>query len=1399
MQRSLSMIKRFALFLVALILLGSAIVFALLGTSGGRNITAGLIGSIASSNDLKVEIIGLNSVLGNRIEIEQLAIADRDGVWATTNSLKVDYRLTDLMFGKIIIDDARIETVSIDRLPLSPQNSAPSNPLAWPTQLLPAPFKSLDLSGFAINNIGLATAVTGKPATLSLSGHAQANNTPLGTSGTLAIQQVDNAESSANGSVLATWNVDPAKQAADISLEVAEDRDGLIANLLNIPDRPAIKATLAGSGPLSNWSSKLAVAFNDRPVVSGEAIVALTSERQSIDATLSGQLAPLLPKSILPLVAGNTDIRLNASRDATGNIQIDAATLKSALAQVQSRGVYSPTQNRVDMTANIEIGNEGEIVSFERQPGVITQLGRVNFTSKINGTVNDATLSLSGEMASFEEGQTRLADARLDATSEHLDLANMRGGAVLNLYVAELATGTEPADQLVAGGLTIASEVKLAKQVIDITSLSIKSAALSSLTIGRHDLAAGNTQLASKTSITGQKGSIVGQLFGDQTGIIEAEIGISSDGQIDAKSISVKSANLNASGSGTLNATDLKFDGNLVLANLANFNPELAGALELTAAASGSTSSPSINLELLGDKLAVAGRPIDGLSGTISGSLQDAIAVQLDAVYEDAPITASANIVSPSDGPRKIDALKIVVPGGEISGAVTVGNNGLMAGFADLRFSDFAKLAPLILQTGLDGSANGRVELFVENGAQGVVANISTPALNYDDAKLTNLELRASASDLFGNMAPKVNVQIGALSVAGETLNNTAIDVSSNLGVWPITLTSELSGKPLSVSAVVDPRDEKLALNVEQLDLNYRSIPISLSKPIVAMLDGGVTTLSAPSINLSGGQMAISGKVSDQFDVDVQVSNLSMSAIEGIAKTGFAPIGTIDASAKVSGPIAAPNVAYRFEGRNLSGAPIREAGLASLNVNGSGNLKNNQLSTSLAVSGGGLDIAVSGTTDLKAQSLDFAVKGVAPFAYAARPLTQSGVVLSGSVNIDATATGSFAKPNVQGQISTSGARFTEIASRIRVTDLSGTLLFNGDSANLSQLTGRLGKNGKLTASGNVSLRPTDKLLSELSLSVRNAEYDDGSIISTIFDADLSLNGRLAETGSITGTISVDRTDITIPESLPNVISPVAVTHKNASAAINEQSRALNPTNTGGAGPSMSLNILVNAPNRIFVRGRGLDAELGGNLKIEGTAAAPIAKGAISMSRGRMDILTKRFDFDTGRLVFAGPLDPTLDFVASTRDGGSTYSIFVRGPASAPEFSFGSSPSLPQDQIVAKLFFGRSLSDLSALQLVQLANAIGTLNGSNSGPGLLDRLRAASGLDDVDIKTNEKGETTVGVGAYLNDRTYINVEKGAGAGSGKVTIDLNITDNITARGETTEDGKTKAGVFFEQDY
>ena len=60
---------------------------------------------------------------------------------------------------------------------------------------------------------------------------------------------------------------------------------------------------------------------------------------------------------------------------------------------------------------------------------------------------------------------------------------------------------------------------------------------------------------------------------------------------------------------------------------------------------------------------------------------------------------------------------------------------------------------------------------------------------------------------------------------------------------------------------------------------------------------------------------------------------------------------------------------------------------------------------------------------------------------------------------------------------------------------------------------------------------------------------------------------------------------------------------------------------------------------IFVRGRGLDVELGGDLRIRGTTTDVQPVGQFDLRRGRLLVLGQRIDFDEGSLQLVGNLDP----------------------------------------------------------------------------------------------------------------------------------------------------------------
>jgi len=122
---------------------------------------------------------------------------------------------------------------------------------------------------------------------------------------------------------------------------------------------------------------------------------------------------------------------------------------------------------------------------------------------------------------------------------------------------------------------------------------------------------------------------------------------------------------------------------------------------------------------------------------------------------------------------------------------------------------------------------------------------------------------------------------------------------------------------------------------------------------------------------------------------------------------------------------------------------------------------------------------------------------------------------------------------------------------------------------------------------------------------------------------------------------------------------------------------------------IGLDLTVDAPQQVFVRGRGLDAEAGGELHVAGTTAAPQVSGGFEMRHGKFDLGGISLKFTSGKVSFNGTgltqkIDPTLDFEAASTSGGITAKLAVTGYADAPKIKLTSVPDLPQDEILARL-------------------------------------------------------------------------------------------------------------------
>ena len=447
---------------------------------------------------------------------------------------------------------------------------------------------------------------------------------------------------------------------------------------------------------------------------------------------------------------------------------------------------------------------------------------------------------------------------------------------------------------------------------------------------------------------------------------------------------------------------------------------------------------------------------------------------------------------------------------------------------------------------------------------------------------------------------------------------------------------------------------------------------------------------------------------------------------------------------------------------------------------------------------GGTNARVAGTAGA---SSDLSVTGSAPLGLANAALAPQRI--SGTARFDLALRGAPALENLSGTISTSGAALSLPTLRNGLEGIDVTVSLAGGRAQIQAQAG-------VESGGTVSVAGPAQLSAPFAadLAVRfDVTAEDPNLYTADVQGALQIAGPLTGGARIAGRIVIDGAEIAVPSSgitgvgdippIRHVRTPAPVARTLERAGQTDEANGNGGGDGGGGGAAFALDLAIAAPGRIFVRGRGLDAELGGELLVRGTTANPVVSGGFELVRGRLDILQQRFQLDRGAITFQGDLVPFIELAAVTQTDALTASIIVEGPANEPDVRFESSPEVPQEEILAQIFFGRDLSQLSPLQAIQLANSVAVLAGRGSG-GLLERLRGSAGLDDLDLTTDAEGNTAVRAGKYISDNVYTDVQVGQ-EGDARVTLNIDITDSLTARGSAGAEGDTSLGLFFERDY
>lgn len=391
--------------------------------------------------------------------------------------------------------------------------------------------------------------------------------------------------------------------------------------------------------------------------------------------------------------------------------------------------------------------------------------------------------------------------------------------------------------------------------------------------------------------------------------------------------------------------------------------------------------------------------------------------------------------------------------------------------------------------------------------------------------------------------------------------------------------------------------------------------------------------------------------------------------------------------------------------------------------------------------------------------------------------------------------GTWGTPALDVDGALTGGRYENLKTGTVLTDLSGRVSSKGDRITLKDVRARAG-GGEITMGGHATVSFAAGTALDLSVALQNATLAHTDLVEAVAGGNLSLSGPL--TGPrLSGKLAFSSVEVRMPERpTRGRVEVVAFRERGAPA---EGAGA--PAAGRGDGLPVALDVEMEFPGRCFVRGPVLDSEWRGNLRASGTVARPVINGSMTAVRGYAGLLSTRFSLENSTISWNGELgNPYLGVRGASTAGDTSVSLTVTGPLADTQLVLSSTPPMPQDEILSQLLFRRNLSKISPVQAVQLGRVARMFSGKMSAVDLMTGFMRLPGVDMFDIRTGEKAdEAVVGVGKYLNERIYIEVEQGTSADSGKVSAEVGVTPNISVKGDVGARERGGLGVFWKHDY
>lgn len=1427
------------------------VAFAYLDSDSGHKKIISFIEDSMNTADSIIAISDIEGSLFSDLQISSVTLADKQGIWLEIQDIKATWSPASIFASTLHISEISASLVDLTRAPETPEEiNEPDDQTPFSLTLPELPIDII-VENFSASKILIGETLADVSANFELSGALKLTD----ADGVTVKTNLINSESNQDN-IRIDVSYPPEGSSLNVDMTLSAPAEGFFASLAGLMVAEDILAEVKGQGPINDWSGAIDLLLGEKNISHTD----VSFKNAEFDLSSEMTIDDLLPAEFAEIGSKPTFFKLNMKPSTVEDKWDMTTVINNHFMSVNAEGTLNLNQPEIfdqlnlflalnDVSPLEQIIAPAYVKPFNLN-GVLTNVSSrpqllITFDDFTAGTVDQIDAHLAGEIKAelddqiinitstgkilslsgsaveavkglVEPGFTWILDGSFDQNNS---LASLKQFILGNHFIEIGAEATFASS-------TGATAVDLDVTVPDLSSISnamdvnvglTGDAKLTLSAVRSNNDAPLKADIALNTHNMALENALISELIGPAPKF-KADIEQSTDGTLRLNEFALNSDHINLMAESEISPDQQIRDAifKLSLKKLEQIKnlegTSLSGNIDVTGLLSGNLENPSLQVETGFNALNVQGLSLSDFTAKLTAdNILGDIAATLESKSESnlGPFILNARLAK-EDEILSLPNLNMSIGPYQATGSISLP-------------PESPALGEIIIQTNaqdLDsmnsGTLDASINLSDENAAQKIIlsANLENILLSLSETELVSLKSGKITADMLlleNNSRLTLAADISELMHPLLQIADAQISADqTNDGFSYRTVANGTDSMPYHIDLSGDLKVGQQYAQILTASMNgsIGETPISFEHADGILLAGDTITVPPFILGLGGGTISGSAEInSTTMKANIEADNADLTPLRVLLQEF---------------PLAG----------HLNGTLDLDKSPGTIAVDFNFNLTDIEFSSQSGIYTEGMKFAVAGKlTDLSSDisgtmsqdaifAADFGAKiplKIDPASFNAHLDEQETIAghvnwkgevaslwpivnqpdhdLSGDLETILTVGGTLNEPDIDGKLTLSSGRYEHMLTGFVAgnIDMAATILDR--NLKLDHFSANDGEEGTIAATADIQVDQDLDYTAQIDLSLASAKLVRQPELSITTSSELTFIRNADET-SLKGDITVDNANIGAINAGGPTIPTLEITEINSQGIVADKSEQVDELEP------IELDLNLRAPGQLFIRSFGLDSEWQADLEITGTSEDPILSGDASQIRGFFEFSGKRFDLTRGSFSFPGDSsnDPIIEIVAEHQLPDMTATIRVFGAASNPSLEMSSTPYLPENEVMARILFGTSVAQLTAVEAVQLAAAVHSLS-NGGGQGLMGGIRRAIGVDRLSIDNDASREygTTITGGKYLTDNVYVEVSTAPATGQTATSVEVGLTRNLSLVTRRTLDNDNNLSIRWFWDY